>query len=173
MLNKFWSFNLGERTWRRLGDLYSDILALGVYRESFNAVDCPFFLTECRRKVFAKAYHTDKFLATLFDRPPRLLKRHSDSILPLDLADAEILADSAELTEARDKLTPDGWNTEGKFHPSSWTRARCITGKMLEEILEYKFRPMTTENISKLKWGLTSVSLGDKQLTMKQGISQS
>ncbi|EFR02296.1 hypothetical protein MGYG_05294 [Nannizzia gypsea CBS 118893] len=143
--------DLSESTWRRLGELYSDILALGIYRELFNVADTPFFLTECRRKVFAKVYYIDKFVSTLFNRPPRLLKRYSDSKWPLDLTDAEVLAGTVELAEARAKLTPDGWNTEGKFCASSWARVRCITAEMLEEIYKYNLRPMTVENITKLK----------------------
>ena len=142
---------VGEHTWRCLGDLCSDILTLGVFRESFNDTDTPFFLAECRRKVFAKVYYTDKFISTLFDRPPRLLKRYSNSKWPLDLADGELLAGPAELAEALAKLAPDGWNTEGKFCPSTWARVRCITAEMLEEIYEYNFRPMTVDNITKLK----------------------
>jgi hypothetical protein len=101
--------------------------------------------------VFAAVYYKDKFLSRLFDRPPRLLKRHSDSKLPLDLTDADILGNSAELAEARNKLTPDGWNVERKFCPSTWTRVRCILAEILEVILEYKFRPPTIENIAELK----------------------
>lgn len=111
----------------------------------------PFFLVECRRKVFAKVYYIDKFISTLFDRPPRLLKRHSDSKWPLDLADAEVLAGPAELAQAQAKLTPDGWNAEGKFCASTWARVRCITAEMLEEIYEYNFCPMTADNVAKLK----------------------
>ncbi|KAJ6141208.1 hypothetical protein N7470_010104 [Penicillium chermesinum] len=99
-----------EDTWCCLGDLYADILGFGVNRDAFNTIDTPLFLTECRRKVFAKAYHTDKYLATLFDRPPRLLKRHADSKLPLDLADSEILASPSGIAKARSSLSPDGWN---------------------------------------------------------------
>jgi hypothetical protein len=134
-----------------LGDLCSDITALGIHYETLSATDVPFFLVECRRKVFAKAYYTDKFLATLFDRPPRLLKRYSDTQLPLDLTDAELLADTAVLIEARRQLTRDGWSTEEKFCASTWTRVRYLLAEMLEEILEYKYHPMTIENISALK----------------------
>lgn len=139
-------------TWRRLGDLYSDITAFGLHREAFNTTQTPFFLAEVRRKVFAKAYHRDQFVATLFDRPPRLLRRHSDCKWPLDLADSEILGNPFGSGDAQAKLTSDGWSSEGKFNPSTWARVRFLTGEMLEEILEYKCRPMTADSIQELKY---------------------
>jgi hypothetical protein len=142
---------VGEHTWRCLGDLHSDITALGIYRESFIATNTPFFLAEYRRKVFAKAYHKDKVLASLFDRPPRLLRRYSDTMMPLDLTDMEILANPTELLEARDKLNSDGWNSEERFCASTWTRVRFILAELLEEVLEYKFHAITTETVVKLK----------------------
>jgi Fungal specific transcription factor domain len=111
----------------------------------------PFFLSQYRKRVFAKAYYTDKFIATILDRPPRLLKRYSDTTWPLDLGDTKILASAEELEEACQSLTEEGWNRPGTFCASTWARLRYIIAQMLEQILEYNFQPLTTENAAKLR----------------------
>jgi hypothetical protein len=139
----------GEIVWRKLGDFNSDIFALGIHRESFNTVDTPFFLAECRRRIFARAYHYDKFMASLFDRPPRVSKRYSDCEMPLNLSDEDVLAEPVVLEKACRRLTDDGWNTDEVFLPSSWTRVRSLTAELREEILE--FHTMTADRIARLK----------------------
>lgn len=71
--------------------------------------------------------------------------------MPLDLADDELFADSSKSEQARLRLTTEGWNSEGKYLSSTWARLRYILALFREEILEYPFRPLTSENIIKLK----------------------
>ena len=123
------NIDIDETVWRKVGDLTSDIYAHGVYRESFNSSNTPFFLVECRRRIFARAYHYDKSMSSLFDRPPRILKRYSDCEMPLNLSDEEVLAEPVVLEEACRRLTEDGWNAEGKFFSSTWTRVRYLTAQ--------------------------------------------
>ena len=98
--------SLGLAVWRRIGELATDILALGLNKEvTYTFV--PVFLAELRRRTFAKAYYLDKMFAAVFNRPPRMTARHADCALPLDLSDEEILRSGAEIYQAKRKLTED------------------------------------------------------------------
>ena len=143
--------DIGEIVWRKLGDLTSDIFAHGIHRESCGASNTPFFLVECRRRVFARVYHYDKSMASIFDRPPRVLKRYSDCEIPLNLSDEEVLSEPVVLDEARRRLTEDGWNTEEKYFSSTWTRIRYLTAGLREEILEGELHTMTADRIARLQ----------------------
>ncbi|GAD91799.1 hypothetical protein PVAR5_0376 [Paecilomyces variotii No. 5] len=90
--------------WRRVGDLATDLLVLGLNREATCSA-APLFLAECRRRTFARAYYLDKVFAAAFNRPPRISARHADCKLPLDLSDDELFT---TLQDAKDNITPDG-----------------------------------------------------------------
>lgn len=90
-------------------------------------------------------------MSSIFDRPPRLLKRFSDCEIPLNLSDEEVLAEPEVFEEARRRLTEDGWNAEGKFYPSTWTRTRFLTADLREEILEGGYHVMTADRAARLK----------------------
>lgn len=145
------SHSSGETHWRCLGDLHSDIFSLGIYQESFITNDTPFFLADCRRRTFARAYRNDSFTSTVLDRPLRLLKRRLHIELPLDLTDDELLAEPDRLALARGRLSADGW-AEGGYNAATWARIRVITSEMIEEIFEYKWTPVTTDVIIELKY---------------------
>ncbi|KAJ5226524.1 hypothetical protein N7468_007749 [Penicillium chermesinum] len=136
--------------WRRLGDLSTDVYALGVHRESTHAGKVPFYISECRRKMFASAYQVDKLICTFFDRPPRILRRYADCKMPLDLTDDEILVAADEVERVGLLLDSEGWSATARFTSSTWARLRYILGVFREEVLEFPFRPLTTENKAKL-----------------------
>ena len=140
-----------EQVWRLLGDLSSDIYSMGVHREASITANTPFFLAECRRKTFHKAFYLDISLSSTFSRPPRILRRYSDCRMPLNLADEEVLAGPLELEQAYTKLSPEGWNQEGKYFPTSSIRLRSMAAQVREAILEYELRPMTNEAIAELE----------------------
>lgn len=108
-------------------------------------METPFFLADLRRKTFWRAHQLD-----FYDRPPRITSRYSDCKLPLDLADDELCAEPAELILARQKLTPDGWNPEGMYTSTAWTRVRSVLSTIREDMFEYKFKPMTAESQMRL-----------------------
>ncbi|KAJ9622714.1 hypothetical protein H2203_006365 [Taxawa tesnikishii (nom. ined.)] len=135
---------------RRLGDLATDLFTMGIHRESTYLSKVPFFLAECRRRTFFATYRFDKYFSTTFDRPPRISMRWTDCRLPLDLADDELFADASELQQACLRLTPEGWNAEGQHTNVTWLRIRHIIGIFREEIYEYSFRPLTSEDKIKL-----------------------
>lgn len=141
----------GELVWRLLGDLSSDIYAMGIHREAVIALQTPFFLAEVRRRTFVKSYYLSISLSSLVSRPPRILRRYSDCKMPLNLANEEIFLDALQLEQAIGKLTPDGWNTESRYFPTSCIRLRFMAAEVREAVLESEFRPLTQENIVELR----------------------
>ncbi|KAJ5213333.1 hypothetical protein N7449_000502 [Penicillium cf. viridicatum] len=135
--------------WRRVGDLATDLLALGLNREATNSAT-PFFLAECRRRTFARAYYLDKVFAAVFNRPPRIAARYADCKLPLDLSDDELFT-SEKLEQAKYNLTQDGWNTDGKYRAATWARIRYILAEFREETVEYQFRSIQPADAIKLR----------------------
>ncbi|KAJ5157973.1 uncharacterized protein N7500_007624 [Penicillium coprophilum] len=128
--------------WRLVGDLATDLLALGLDREAtYSPERTPFFLAECRRRCFVTEYYLDKMFGLVFNLPPRITSRYVDVKLPLDLSDDEIFAQTpGELEEAKSRLTEDGWNTDGKLRVATWARLRYILGQFREGIVEYHFQ---------------------------------
>lgn len=142
---------LGLGVWRRVGDLATDLLTLGLNREATYSAT-PFFVAECRRRTFARAYYLDKVFAAVFDRPPRITARHADCNLPLDLSDDELFTSSDKLQKAKHNLTPDGWNTDGKHRIATWARIRYILAEFREETVEYQFRSIQAADAIKLRY---------------------
>ncbi|KAJ5884200.1 hypothetical protein N7504_011772 [Penicillium tannophilum] len=138
--------------WRRVSDLATDLLALGLNREATYSAT-PFFLAQCRRRTFARAYYLDKVFAAVFNRPPRINSRHTDCHLPLDLSDDELFTSPDKLEQAECNLMKDGWNTDGKHRAATWARIRYILAQFREETIEYQFRsiqPADTMNLRDL-----------------------
>lgn len=90
-------------------------------------------------------------MATFFQRPPRIAKRYSDCELPLDLTDDQIFGSPTVLSEARSRLTADGWNPHGAYCSTTWYRLRCIASTLLEDQWEYKDRKLTQDDIKDLE----------------------
>ena len=102
--------------------------------------------------MFVATYHHDKMIATLCDRPPRLLRRYSDCKMPLDLTDEELLIeDPLQLATLLRNLTSEGWCAEHRYSNSSWARLRFSLAMSREEVLEYSYQPLTPDIILKLK----------------------
>jgi hypothetical protein len=67
------------------------------------------------------------------------------------MTDDELCAEPAELLLAQQKLTPDGWNPEGMYTSTAWTRVRSVLSIIREDILEYNFKPTTAESQMRLE----------------------
>lgn len=128
----------------------TDLLALDLNREATYS-EIPFFVAECRRRNFVRAFYLDKVFAAVFNRPPRIIARHANCKLPLDLSDDELFLSPNQLQTAKDSLTPDGWNTHGKHRSATWARIRYILAEFREEIVEYQFRSIQTADVIKLR----------------------
>jgi hypothetical protein len=109
----------GPPSWRRLGELSTQIYALGIHKESTSA-NVPMWLKETRRRIFCSSYNQDKSISTFLGRPIRISKRHTDVSLPLDLSDEVIVGDPHILNQAIQALDKDGWNTNGRWLRASW-----------------------------------------------------
>lgn len=144
---------LGLSVWRWVGDLATDLLALGLNREAIHSAT-PFFLAECRRRSFVRAYYLDKVFAAVFNRSPRITARHADCKLPLDLSDDEIFTSSDKIEQAKANLTQDGWNTDRKYRAATWARIRYILAEFREEIVEYQYRSIQPADNIKLRYAL-------------------
>lgn len=140
---------VGPTAWRRLGDLSTDIFGLEINREQ--AVSkAPFFLAECRRRVFAAAYHWDKLLATLFDRPPRIPSYYADCRLPLELTDDQLCLNVLSDEEQASLERTGGWHTGSSNYSASWIRALYLLAQFKEETLLHQLKPLNEETKSKL-----------------------
>jgi hypothetical protein len=126
----------GPPAWRRLGELATQIYALGLHKES-NGSHLPVFVLEIRRRVFGAAYNLDKTISTFLGRPLRLSKRHTDIKHPLDLSDEELVSDPQTLELACQSLDAEGWNTKGLYLRASWIRLRSMSSRFREEILDF------------------------------------
>ena len=141
MLYENYSFTImmsgftGAPSWRRFGELASQLYALGLHREP-TATDVPTWLLEIRRRVYGVCFLQDKTLSTFLGRPVRMSKRHTDMKLPLDLDDDDIVADEETLQAAIAALDENGWNTERHYRRTSWKRMRYISATYREEILD-------------------------------------
>lgn len=138
----------GPHSWSRLGELSTDLFALGYHRdvkEAGAATEAPEFLIEARRRLFAAAYQLDKSLATFLGRPPRIPKRYTDCKIPKDLSDDALATDKRDLSHLRGDLDEDGWNTGLLFQRSTWIRVRYIMMTFRDEILEVSMQNITPE----------------------------
>ncbi|THC98357.1 hypothetical protein EYZ11_002138 [Aspergillus tanneri] len=81
-------------------------------------------------------HRTDKNVATLLGRPPRLPHHYCDAPLPLVIADDDPVQDQTSIDTIIHKLDGAGWNREGRFHPAIMLRIRHIFSTLRERVLE-------------------------------------
>lgn len=129
-------FSPGYLLWRRVGSFTSDVTALGLHRDVDADKSLPFFLRELRKRGFGAATAGEMGLATFMGRPPYLTRHYCAFLLPLDLDDDQLMMEGPELTEAIQRLDPQGWNTEGKTYCTTYIRAVMLLLRVREEILQ-------------------------------------
>ncbi|PYH87830.1 hypothetical protein BO71DRAFT_436346 [Aspergillus ellipticus CBS 707.79] len=123
-----------ERVVSHFGDLVSDIYAMGLHHRPLE--DVPLFVTETRKRMLSVSHRTDKNLATLLGRPPRLPHYYFNSTVPLDIADDELFLDAPSLDAVLQGLDDDGWNRDGKLYPSTVIWMRHFLSILREQVLE-------------------------------------
>jgi hypothetical protein len=89
-----------------------------------------------KRLIFTVVFNIDKGSSLLTGRPPALSYRYTRFKLPLDLSEEVLMKGGEELQKAVARLDPNGWNTDGKTYPITYSRARGLLGIVLNEILE-------------------------------------
>jgi hypothetical protein len=126
----------GHASWQRLGDLSTEILALGLHKEPTATSISPSFLVQARKKLFSAAFRVDKSISAFFGRPPRIPGYYCDVGLPLDVDDNIFHQENFCVDQISSVLNTTGWNIDCKIRPASWIRMRHIVSKVTEEILE-------------------------------------
>ncbi|KAL4805915.1 hypothetical protein BDV18DRAFT_165666 [Aspergillus unguis] len=139
--------------WRLVGDLSTDLLALGLNREAtYSPERTLFFLAECRRRCFVTEYYLEKMFGLMFNLPPHITSQYVDVKLPLDLSDDKLFAQTPqELEDAKGRLTEDGWNTDGNLRAATWARLRYILSQFREGIVEYHFQALQAADPTQLR----------------------
>ncbi|KAF2159310.1 hypothetical protein M409DRAFT_30187 [Zasmidium cellare ATCC 36951] len=125
-------------TWHLLSQLVADTLSAGLNREVSLGRGVPFFVVEMRRRLLLKVYHADKLISLVLDRAPRLSHRYIDIALPLDLADEDLLQETAIIPKTSDFMSDDGWNVQPSFNTASWLRAFHCINIIREEVLDWE-----------------------------------
>ena len=77
-----------------------------------------------------------KVVSSFMGRPPLLSRRYNLTALPLDLDDAELMSDQATLANAVSQLDANGWDTRGRMHDITLSRARMMLANVKNEIME-------------------------------------
>lgn len=139
-------------TWSRLGDLSSEVFALGMHQEIKPGANLPFFLAELRKRTLANIYIQDKQLATFtgeskdpylpmrphdnLGRPCRVSRKFCILQLPLDLRIQSLCLPLEEIQVLVDDLDEHGWNTAGEIRDCLWMRTTGLNSVVRESILE-------------------------------------
>lgn len=127
-----------------MGDLSTITSAIGLHQLSGDE-DCPFFLTEIRKRVMSSAYAMDKEFATMLGRPPRICSRYCHIQMPLDLSHTEIIASPEEIDLALQQLDENGWNTREEATHEVKLRIATLTSLVRESILELSMCNTTSD----------------------------
>lgn len=142
---------LGHWAWQRLGDISTDIFALGLHQDARNGFSGPDYLQQARRKVFAAAYRIDKSICIFFGRPPRISGHYCNISPPLDIGDEVFLIPGRAL-ETMSCLDPQGWNLDAKLRPASWLRVRLKIARLKEKVLELSLNGNGTDRVSQIRY---------------------
>ncbi|KAA8641895.1 uncharacterized protein ATNIH1004_010834 [Aspergillus tanneri] len=99
-------------------------------------------------------HRTDKNVATLLGRPPRLPHHYCDAPLPLVIADDDPVQDQTSIDTIIHKLDGAGWNREGRFHPAIMLRIRHIFSTLRERVLELGLGNRETRTMNASEHGM-------------------
>ena len=98
-------------------------------------------VSEFRRRLFCHVFIGDKQLATFMGRPPTISRRYTTCHVPLDLSEAQMMAEGEELERIKKRLDPNGWNVDGECYPNTICRAWMKMALIRDEILELSLGP--------------------------------
>lgn len=121
--------------------------------ESYLADKIPFYLAEFRRRTFGFVSYLDKAFSSVFSQPPRMSSRYTNCRLFLDLSDDEVVAATTHgLDQLQQKLTIDGWNTDGRYRNTTWARLRYGWSELEHAIIDIKFESPQATDEQKLRY---------------------
>ncbi|KAH8689026.1 hypothetical protein BGW36DRAFT_76206 [Talaromyces proteolyticus] len=150
LLSCFVHGDSSEAIWTRLGDLSTNIFALGAHREIKPSSGVPPFMIQLRKRLFSASYQLDKNVATSLGRPPRVSSRHSDCRIPLCIKDELFGATSEVFERGCEAVDENGWSPQPIFQPSAWIRLRYVNATFREEILEMSVRTLSPDAVEQL-----------------------
>ncbi|KAF2655662.1 hypothetical protein K491DRAFT_414301 [Lophiostoma macrostomum CBS 122681] len=137
----------GYRSWQKSSALASALLACGLHQKIEVNDKTPFFITEIRKRLFVCSYNSDKNSSSFNGRPPRMTRQYCQLQLPLDLTDAQLMAEGHELESALASLDADGWNTHGGVMHCTFARIFASNALILEEILEMSLGALPVDEV--------------------------
>lgn len=150
---------VGSLSWRLMGELSTDVYALGLHQAELLS-NIPVFIRESRRLTFAAAYSVDKSLCAFFKRPPRIPRLYGTPSLPLDLPHNVVFTeDASKLSDALGHLDQDGWSIVADIpSPASWIRLRFRLNSFLEEVLGLAYGDVHMDlEKAKLLWVISRI----------------
>jgi hypothetical protein len=86
-------------------------------------------LSQYRSALAASLYYMDKCNSLFSGRPPLLTSQYFHCPLPLDLSEDELYSGPEVLASAKAKLDARGWNTSGRIHDATWSRALTLSSE--------------------------------------------
>jgi hypothetical protein len=120
-----------------LGDLTSDMYEVGFHRETCLTSNAPLFLVELRRLCWVKCYHSDRLVATHLKRPQRILRRFSDTQMPLDITEVDLFDKDVLERQALDTTYRQSWDSSGRWSNFTLTRLGFLLDSLFEELYSY------------------------------------
>lgn len=130
----------------RSGEIISVAIALGLtnIREDDST---PRFLLECRKMSIILVLQRETGKAVFLGRPPRLNYKHCRITLPLDIEPTTWFRPDAEIDEAIARLDSKGWNPDGYYHVTTWTRKQYYVASQRQEILNLALTQQSKEEV--------------------------
>jgi hypothetical protein len=128
-------------SWRKLGDVISSLLFLGLNEEVLVGPKVPGWLADLRRAIFAVTYGADKHNAVFTGRPPRLNRNFCCFQLPCGLVGStrRVLEESIE--SGRYTISDLPLAQDAAMDNCSAIRWMAICALLKEEALELLRRP--------------------------------
>ncbi|EHK26965.1 uncharacterized protein TRIVIDRAFT_140473 [Trichoderma virens Gv29-8] len=151
-------------TWRSGAESVALATFLGMHAESNSPSYEPSLASESRRSLFAQMFVGEKHAVLFTGRPPRISHRYAFTPLPLDLRDEDLLEGGETLRAAVKALDENGWNTNGKVYPTTFTRARYIIALIRDELVEL--------GIGKTRQKVASVLLRDLKERQHEAVKE-
>lgn len=105
-----------------------------MHKEAEKAEAPPVLYEETRRRTFAGFFSDVMLLATFHGRPPSLSRRYVTTRPPMDVCEADLMADDA--TQMVTQFGPNGWDASGEIHQATLIRASMAIAFLRDEMLE-------------------------------------
>ncbi|KAJ4375910.1 hypothetical protein N0V83_001188 [Neocucurbitaria cava] len=130
---------------RKISSLATALMCCNLHQEIKVDDDTPFFIAQIRKRLFICAYENDKRLATFSGRPPKLTRHYCRLQIPLDLTDAQTMAEGLDLGNVVDE---EGWNQGCIVQRCTFARLSSTSSLITEEILEASLGFLAEDEIS-------------------------